>query len=548
MKRMIPTSRDAWFLILLFTLSPCPLVLLSSSVAAQIVVIDDLILMTNRQRLKETQARRFRHLDPPGGENLLPPSPGADEPRLGEERRLPLPMPFALARRGKRRIPRGKGVQLRIEEAPSPTSPESYLTGPLEVPAEDEGPANALSLSAALAQLVASNTELAAQFQDIPKARADILSAGLRNNPLLFFNVNALPYGHFSPQRPASTNYDLTIIQPIDVNGKRIYRIRAAQEAKNVLEAQYQDAVRRKIERLHDVFIDVLEARLALHALQAGLARVKAMEETIRNLAGEPAALAAGWSKRAALDTLSLARINAELVMSRAGAALFRASRELALLVGIPSEQASLLEVNGTLHDHAPPPPGLEELIRLALQTRPDLTAYRLGMGRALADLRRERAEAVDDIFVFYTPFNGNDFSPLGQQSASGWGLGVLFSLPFFDRNQGDIARARLNVTQTQIEQQGLERRIIDEVQYAATEYAVSRETVQQYERDILPDARAVRDEQDRLFANGRASLDSWLEAQREYEEIVHDYLEALVYHRRTMLRLNSAVGQRILP
>jgi cobalt-zinc-cadmium efflux system outer membrane protein len=221
---------------------------------AQIVVIDDLILMTSRQQIKEKEARRFRHLDPPGGESLLPPSPGSDEPLLGEERRPPLPIPLALARRGKRRIPRGSDTRLRSGAAPSPTSPESYLAGPLELPAEEDGPADALSLSAALSQLVAGNADLAAQFQDIPKARADVLSAGLLNNPLLFVNVSAIPYGHFSPQRPASTNYDLTVIQPIDINGKRGYRVRSAQEAESVMEAQYQDAIRHKMDRLHDVF------------------------------------------------------------------------------------------------------------------------------------------------------------------------------------------------------------------------------------------------------------------------------------------------------
>jgi cobalt-zinc-cadmium efflux system outer membrane protein len=255
-----------------------------------------------------------------------------------------------------------------------------------------------------------------------------------------------------------------------------------------------------------------------------------------------------GTRPPAELDTLSLARINAELAIPRAEAALLRTSRELALLLGIPTEQAHLLTVAGTLHDRAPPPPSTEELIHIALQTRPDLTAFRLGMGRALAELRRERAEAIDDLFVFYTPLNANNYAPLGKQSASGWGMGVLLPLPFFDRNQGDIARARVNVTQTQIEQHGLERRIINQVQYAATEYAVSREGVQLYEREILSDARTLRDEHDRLFANGQASLDSWLEAQKEYDEVVREYLETLVYHRRTMLRLNTAVGQRILP
>lgn len=517
------------------------LTIVPDRVVAQIVVIDDLILMTSRQQ-QQSRARRHRHLDPPGGENLLPPSPGADEPRLGEERHIPLPLPLALSRHGKHRVRRAGEVHLSAGMVPSPHSEESSLAGPLEVPPEDDAPANALSLEAAVEQLLAGNADLAAKYQDIPKARAEVLTAGLRNNPLLFVNVSNIPYGHFSPQRPTATSYDLTLIQPVDINGKRGYRIRAAQEAENVLEAQYQDAVRRKMGWLDEAFLDVLEARQAVRALRDGLARLKALEEAARGPVEK------GRRPAADITRLSMARANAELAVPRAEATLLQARRALALLLGISSEQAASLRVTGTLHDCAPSPPCLEELIDIALRMRPDLTAYRLGMNRARADLRRERAEAIDDIFLFYTPFNAFDFSPQGKRSATGWGLAVLFPLPFFDRNQGEIARARVNVTQTQLDLQDLERRIINEVQYAATEYAVSRDAVQQYERDILADARALRDEQDRLFANGQASFDSWQEAQAEYHEIVREYLEALTYHRRTMLRLNRAVGQRVLP
>lgn len=509
--------------------------------AAQLPVIDDLILMTSRQQ-KGKEARTYRHLDPPGGENLLPPSPGADEPRLSEERRIPLPLTFALTRHGRRRIRRNREVRMRPGEGASPPSEGSFLDGPLEVPAEDVEPAHALSLGAARERLLAVNSDLAAKYQDIPKARAEVLSAGMFNNPLLFVNISNIPYGHFSPQRPGSTSYDLTLIQPLDVNGKRGYRIRVAQEAKSVLEAQYQDAIRLKVDRLDEAFIDVLEARQALRSLRGGLAHLNELERTSRGFVER------GLHPAAELDALALARANAEVAIPRAEAALLQVRRELALLLGISAEQARCLEAAGSLHDRAPLPPCLEELIRLALQTRPDLAAYHLGMDRAQADLRRENAEAVDDLFLFYTPFNAFDYSPVGQKSVVGWGIGVLFSLPFFDRNQGEIARARVNVTQTRLELQGLERRIINEVQYAATEYAVSRATVEQYEREMLGGARLLRDEQARRFAEGQATLESVLEAQKEYEEIVREYLEALVYHRRSMLRLNTAVGQGILP
>jgi cobalt-zinc-cadmium efflux system outer membrane protein len=187
-------------------------------------------------------------------------------------------------------------------------------------------------------------------------------------------------------------------------------------------------------------------------------------------------------------------------------------------------------------------------LIQIALQTRPDLLAYRLGLDRAEADVRLARAEALDNVFLFYTPLNATDFSPQGKQSANGWGVGAILPVPLFDRNQGDIARARVNVTQTELEREVLERRIINEVQYAATEYELSRAEVEQYEQEILASARTLREEKYRLFTQGQESLDALLEIQEDYDEAVRGYLEALVRHRRDMLRLNIAVGQRILP
>ncbi len=71
------------------------------------------------------------------------------------------------------------------------TEPQAALT---PAPEEDEGPADGLTLDAAIERLLAANYDLAAKYQDIPKARADILSAGLRNDPVLFLSATQLPY------------------------------------------------------------------------------------------------------------------------------------------------------------------------------------------------------------------------------------------------------------------------------------------------------------------------------------------------------------------
>ncbi len=138
--------------------------------------------------------------------------------------------------------------------------------------------------------------------------------------------------------------------------------------------------------------------------------------------------------------------------------------------------------------------------------------------------------------------------NPQGKQSITSWQIGVLLPIPAFNRNQGEIIRARANVTQWRIEVERAQQEVIDEVRRAATEYAVSRQLVQQYERDILLHAHRLHEDRYRRFVEEQKDLRSYLSAHRDYQETIRDYLEALARHRRAMLRLNTVVGQRLLP
>jgi outer membrane protein, heavy metal efflux system len=531
------TSRNKWFVVLLFTLSPCHLVTLSSSAVAQIVVIDDVILVTSRQK-KMQQARTHEHLQLPGGENRLA-GPGADTPRLGEVRIAVASVSGLLSTR--RPSASQEGARLRLAPLPTLRSVEIPLYGQLELPSEEGEPAEGLSLDEAIDRLLITNHDLAAKFQEIPKARADILTAGLRNNPFLFVSASNLPYQRYSPGRPGTANYDLTLIQPIDVSGKHKNAILLARQARNVLEAKFQDAVRLEIDKLYTAFADVLEAREAGRAARAGVSGQEELVRLTRDLVRQ------GLRPEPELSTALVRQANAQDALQRTEAALLKARQNLAVLLALPLEQAGSLAIRGSLRVPSQPLPCTEELVQLALQIRPDLTAYRLGIDRARADIQLARAEGVDNAFLFYTPYTAQDYAPQNKQSANGWGLGVILPMPLFNRNQGNVARARVNVTQTQIEQHGLELQVVREVQEAAAEYASSQAIVERYEREILADARELRDEKQRLYAKGQVGLDAFLEARRDYNEVVRDYLEASVRHRRDGFKLNTAVGQRLV-
>lgn len=474
--------------------------------------------------------------------------PGADEPRLGEA--LPGQQSLDILQSASRQLQPGadissdRRVGIPAPTAPALPKPEVPLYGPLTLPTvEDEGPPNGLTLEQAIYQLVRANPDLAVKFQELPKAEADILTASLWGNPLILGSADSIPYGSYSPQRPGSNAYAVSVIQPFDLNGKIRARTRLARANKEVLCAQYQDAVRLEVELLHAAYVDVLAARTTVHYLQTSVdnfaALLKSTEDRVKK----------GAAPTAELDTALIQRETTANALEEAVTRLRQSKRNLAVLLGLPTAQSDAIELRGALHDRAPTPPPAESLVALALKNRPDLAANRLGVRSALANVDVQRRERFADVFALYTPyeFTANNDDP-NARSATAWGAGVFASVPLWNRNQGNIRRADRNVMQTQLEVKSLERLVAAEVENAALEYGSSRAAVERIERLILPRAERRREDLRRLYAEGQENLDVYLNAQRDYNDVVRQYRDTLIRHRRAMLALNTAVGVRVLP
>lgn len=519
-----------------------------SRASAQAMLADDIVILSKGQREQE-KARTNSHLGPlPGtGERPFRVNPGGGDPRLGE----PGGGPFRTSMQSRDVLSaassegRATGAAGRARILPPAIRPTqgTPLYGPLEVPeGDDEGPPEGLTLDMAIERLAQVNYGLRTKFQELPKAQADILSAGLRANPLIFASADGVPYGNYSPQRPGENSYSVVLIQPIDVNRKRLVRVHVAEQARRVLEAQYQDAVRLEIDNLYMAFVDVLEARETVRYARASLDGLTRLLHTTEEQYQKQLV------PQTDVESAAIQRDSAEVFLEQAGTALRQAKRALAALLDIPPSQADGLEVRGSLRDELAPPPPAEDLAKLALCVRPDIISYRLGIRRAQADVTLQRAERFPDVFVLYTPYGFRNNAPVDEKSATSWSVGALVSIPLFNRNQGNIRRAEHTVLQTQIELTGLEKQALSEVERANLDYSSTHATVRRLERGILPRARRLRDLKYSLYTQGQENIVTYLNAQRDYNEVVRQYRDALIRHRRSMLRLNTVVGQRVLP
>jgi outer membrane protein, heavy metal efflux system len=436
-------------------------------------------------------------------------------------------------------------------ELSAPQPPEAGVQ-PVHVPnawsilleIHDPGPASGLTLDQAMERLVRANISLRAKSLDIGQAQADVLTAGMRANPVVYADKQLIPYRPYNsvtnPGGPAQ--YDLNLAYPADLSGKRHARVEVAVAAQRVVEALYQDAVRLEIDRLYTAYVDALAARLALRTTRDGLVRIDEIRKRSGDKPREPR------DDQALMHQIQIQRQTVALALIDAESAWKTSKRALSIELNLSREESAALDLRGTLEDDFPAPPSLNDLVAAAFANRPDVAAYRLGFQRAGSDVRLAQANRLPDVYLLYQPFTYQDNSPFHQPSSQSWAVGATVTVPLFDRNQGNIRRAELNADQTQLELRALEQRVASEVEGAYDDYVATRQGIEQVQKEVLPYIEQSLGESLEHFHRGTLDAAGYLTAQRDLDDLGRQYRDLLVRHRRSMLAVNTAVGKRIFP
>jgi cobalt-zinc-cadmium efflux system outer membrane protein len=184
------------------------------------------------------------------------------------------------------------------------------------------------------------------------------------------------------------------------------------------------------------------------------------------------------------------------------------------------------------------------ELADSALASRPDMQALRRGSERASADVRLQMAQAKVDYTV------GTEYRRQQGVNGKGNSLGFFLSaeLPVFNRNQGEIERARQELRQNQARVRALESTIRSEVESAYDEWEASRDLLDGIEAKMLSEAREVREVTDYSYRRGEATLLELLDAQRAFNETMQAFNEARAEHARSLYLLDAVTGKAVNP
>jgi outer membrane protein, heavy metal efflux system len=401
----------------------------------------------------------------------------------------------------------------------------AQATGPLRI-----------SLDDAVKLAVQHNHSLQAARTTIQQAQAEEITANLRPDPVLSADAQFLPF--FQPTE-ASTSYfdqnaqfDIGLGYLFERGRKRQHRLQAAKDTTAVTTSTVADNERALTFLVASDFVNVQVAESTIALAEQDL---KSFQNTvdISQLRVKDGDMSEGDYLKIKLQLLQF-----QTDMSQAQLARIQALAALRGSLGYESVPADY-DVAGEL-DYQPVHAKREDLEALALQNRPDLRAAILGVKAAQSQYELQRAIGKRDVTA------SADYSHTGGVNSAS--LFVQIPLPIFDRNQGEILRTKIAITQSEELQKSANEQVLSDVLNAYEGLQTNDQIIKLYQSGYLDEAKQSRDISEYAYKRGAASLLDFLDAERSYRAVQLAYRQSLAAYQLAVEQLREAVGSRNLP
>lgn len=398
-----------------------------------------------------------------------------------------------------------------------------------------QGPVK-ITLDDAIQMALAHNHALLAARTTIQQSEDEEITANLRPNPVLLGDAQFLPVFNWdqfgSDYVDNSAQFDLGVSYLFERGKKRQHRLEAAKDQTAVTRSVVADNERSLTFQVASAYVGV---ELAESALDLANQDLKSFQNTV-DISQDR--YKAGDISEDDYLKIKLQMLQFQTDASQAQLARVQALSDLRQLLGYESVSADY-DVAGPF-EYQPVAGNLEDLQMKALATRPDLRAAQQGVTAANSQYLLAKANGKKDITA---QINYTHIADLSTTSLFG-----QIQMPIFDRNQGEIARTQVAITQAEEQEKFTSDQVLTDVKDAYEGLRTNDQVVQLYRSGYLDEAQQDRDISEYAYKRGAASLLDFLDAERSYRATQLAYRQSLASYLLSLEQLREAVGTRTLP
>lgn len=392
--------------------------------------------------------------------------------------------------------------------------------------AHGQSPAGPVSLRQAIGYALAQNPELTVFPKDLRIAEARRLQASLRPNPdVSLFAEDFAGSGNFGGT--ALVQNTLQLSQLIELGGKRAARIRAAEAERGVVNFDYEAKRLKVVTETAQAFVDLLGAqdRLALAHEALDLADRFVPDAEKRVKAGRSSAVEVTRARVA----VTAARITVEKERGQVALARARLAAQWAETRPQFGQAVGNLESARDVSSLA--------VLRQRVSNHPALAKAEAERAQREAQTSVARRKAIPDVTL------SGGARHLNATNDNAFVMGVSVPLPFWNRNQGNIAEAQQLAARSEDEIRAIEVGLntqlaiaYESLENAKIEFTLLRSTV-------LPELQKAFELTNEGYLNGRFSYLELTESRRTLAESRLQYLQALINYQKAAAAIEGLTG-----
>ncbi|MBB2150809.1 TolC family protein [Pedobacter gandavensis] len=394
-----------------------------------------------------------------------------------------------------------------------------------------------LSLREAEQLFIKNNYQLIAQNYQTEQAKAEIITAKLFDNPELSYEN--LFYNHetkrFLETSMATGQYSAQISQLIKLAGKRNKNIQVANSGVKMAEYEYFDLMRSLRYQLRSDFYKAYYAQQSAAIYQqqlnslAQLLQASEQQLKLGNIALKDLIRIKSLVYTLKAEHTNLLNDIEDMETSIKQMTNIKADVALQLTVPVADEQDYSLEKQPYL-----------ELLESAKANRADLQLAKTTVNYAENNLKLQKANAVPDVELSLS------YDLKGNYPEKYTGLGVKIPLPLFNRNQGEIKKAKIAIEAGNLNVKQKENALENEV-YNSYKSALRTESLyQSLDHNFSTDFTKLIQEVTKNYRSRNISLIEFLDFYDSYKENTL-HLNQLKYERMNAKEeINYVTGSTI--